>query len=217
MTQISERRGAASSGASDATSGGPPSSSPPGTPSPPGTTPQSEESARALRTRHLLFLCTHNSARSLMAEAILNRRAFRLDGPSRFRAFSAGDHPAYAPHPLTLETLRAQGYATTFAKPMHWTRFARDAPPRIDAVIQLCARDPFAPDLPAAWVRAEWILPDPVSAPGGPAPRRAAFARVFERLDRWITALLELEALEGPLDLAKPADAADRLRRIGAL
>lgn len=201
MSHPPERPSAASSGAPDAASDGP--SPRPGAP---------------IGTRHVLFLCTHNSARSLMAEAILNRRAFRLDAPSPFRAFSAGHHPAYAPHPLTLEILRERGYATNFAKPIHWARFARDTPPRIDVLIELC--DPGQgerPTPPQGWIHAEWRLPDPADAEGGREARRAAFAAVFDRLDRWIAALLEMESLDGPLDPGRPAEAAERLARIASL
>lgn len=201
MTQLSERPPAASAAASVS----------PTDASSPDPIPAAQP---RVRPRHLLFLCRHNSARSVMAEAILNRRAFRLDGPSPFRAYSAGDHPAPAPHPLALEVLRGRGYATHFARPTHWARFAEDAPPRIDVAIDLCARAGQALDLPARWIRAGWLLPDPADTPGGIAARRAAFEATYLRLEGWIEALLAAETRDGPLDPGRPEDAVARLEAI---
>lgn len=165
----------------------------------------------------VLFVCTHNSARSLMAEAILNRRAFTLDRPQRLRAFSAGAHPAAAPHPLALETLRRFGYTTAFAKPMCWREFARAAAPRIDLLLYLCDDAAAAPELrfAAQPLSAFWPTPDPADAPGGLAARRAAFLQTFETLERRITALLAEDERAGPLREAGAAQVLESVAAIG--
>lgn len=166
----------------------------------------------------ILFLCTHNSARSLMAEAILNRRAFRLDGPAPLRAYSAGEHPSARPHPLTLEVLKERGYATAFAKPQNWRDYAAPTAPRIDLILQVCERDPEPPmprltGLPSI---IRWPTPDPVAIEGGPDSKRRAFAACYALLEGRIGALLSDVAERGPLNPADPVALRSRLSAIGA-
>ena len=85
--------------------------------------------SRSVLPSNILFICTHNSCRSVMAEAILNRRAFRLDGRAPLRAFSAGLHPAAGAHPMALELLGRLGYFTAFAK---YVRFFSREGGRVD-------------------------------------------------------------------------------------
>lgn len=183
------------------------------------TRSRSEGVAHAARPYAILFVCTHNSARSLMAEAILNRRAFRLDRIPRFRAFSAGAHPAAAPHPLALETLKGFGYTAAFAKPQNWKDFSRPHAPDVDLILQLCEPWPSltAPRLPTNPLTAYWPTPDPAAAPGGPEARRAAFRDAFRLLERRIDALLAEDDRAGPLREAGAAVVMDRLDAIARL
>lgn len=165
---------------------------------------------------NLLFLCTHNSARSLMAEAILNRRSFSLDRPSLLRGFSAGDHPAEHPHPMAMELLRGFGYATAFAKPMDWRRFARAGAPEIHLIVLVCDRDPDPPapafETPPVFLR--WPTPDPAAEAGDLETRRRAFMTVYRTLEKRIDALQADLTAHGPLELTDQ----DRIRRrLGAL
>jgi arsenate reductase len=135
----------------------------------------------------VLFLCTGNSARSILAEAILSRA-----GGGRFRAFSAGSHPKGAVHPLALELLAARGHDTGFARSKSWDEFAAAGAPAIDAVITVCdaAAGEVCPVWPGRPARAHWGLPDP-AAVVEPEAARQAFAATYgvlaERIGRLVT------------------------------
>lgn len=155
----------------------------------------------------VLFLCTGNSARSILAEAILNRL-----GAGRFEARSAGSHPTGRVHPLALEVLRERGYGTEGLRSKSWDELAAPGAPPIDVVVTVCDRaaGESCPLWPGRPVTAHWGLPDPAAATGSPEERRAAFRRTAEELERRIRRLVELPAE----DLEPPA-LQDRLRRIG--
>ena len=128
---------------------------------------------------NVLFLCTGNSARSLMAEAILNR-----EGAGRFRAFSAGSQPGPVPHPFTLELLSGLNHDTSFARSKSWDEFAGPGAPRIDFVFTVCDRAaaepcPFWPGQPMS---AHWGVPDPVQVDGPESVRRVAFSETYRML-----------------------------------
>lgn len=140
---------------------------------------------------NVLFLCTHNSARSILAEATLNHI-----GHGRFKAFSAGSSPRdnQQPNPLGLQVLRAAGMATEGLRSKSWDEFsAADAPP-MDIVITVCdsAAEEACPLWPGNPVRLHWGYADPSSAPGGAAGQRAAFEHTRQTLAERLQRLLAL-------------------------
>ena len=163
--------------------------------------------------QNTLFLCTGNSARSLIAEGILRHR-----GGKDFNAFSAGSMPTGAPNPFALAVLQEMGIDTGFARSKTWDEFAGDefagdefagnkfsgaVVPVMDLIITVCANAagetcPIWPGHPST---AHWGVPDPAAVAGSDADKRAAFAVTFDQMSRRVDALLAL----GPdsHDLAK--------------
>jgi len=152
---------------------------------------------------NILFLCTGNSCRSQMAEALL-----RHLGGSRFNAYSAGSHPAGYVHPLATESIRLMGISTAGQYSKSWDEFADT---RIDIVLTLCdhAASQPCPVFPGPAVRAHWSLPDPVFAPGTDEERLAFAQLVANRLRSWIEQLIRL-----PLDILSPQQLRAALERI---
>ena len=128
---------------------------------------------------NVLFLCTGNSARSILAEAYLNT----VSG-AQFHAFSAGSHPKGAVHPLTLETLRRADISTESLESKSWDRFAQADAPRMDIVITVC--DSAAGEVCPIWlgqpVTAHWSFPDPAAFQGSDEDSRAFFREVFRQI-----------------------------------
>lgn len=155
---------------------------------------------------NVLFLCTGNSARSIMAEAILNAKS-----GDRFRAYSAGSHPRGEVHPLALEILETCGIPSAGLSSKSWEIFARDEAPHMDVVITVCdqAATEACPLWPGAPASAHWSLPDPVAAEGSDAERLTAFATAFNALERRIDLLIGL-----PLDFLSPDELEQQLRAI---
>jgi len=151
----------------------------------------------------ILILCTGNSARSILGEAVLNHV-----GAGRLRAFSAGSQPTGIPNPQALALLRAKGLDTGFARSKSWDEFAAPGAPGLDIVITVCdsAAAEACPYWPGAPVRAHWGLPDPASAPDADAP--AAFAATWDALERRVAAFL---ALPPELDAAALQQALNRI------
>jgi len=141
------------------------------------------------QTYHALFLCTGNSARSIMAEAILNRL-----GAGRIRAHSAGSHPKDRPHPIALETLRARGYEISKLRSKSWNEFARPAAPLLDFVFTVCdsAAAEACPVWPGQPMTAHWGVPDPAAAQGNDAEKRLAFADAYRMLNNRISVFVSL-------------------------
>src|SRR5689334_12340235 len=130
-------------------------------------------------SRNVLFLCTGNSARSVLAEAYLNTIA-----KGQFHAFSAGSHPKGAVHPLTLETLRAADIATGDFRSKSWDEFAQPNAPVMDLVITVCdsAAGEVCPTWPGQPIAAHWSFPDPAAFEGSEQDKRAFFREVFRQI-----------------------------------
>jgi protein-tyrosine-phosphatase len=145
----------------------------------------------AERVRSVLFLCTGNSARSLVAECLLDRI-----GHGRFRAYSAGSQPKAAPHPQTLALLRELGYETARLRSKSWDEFASSGASSIDLVVTVCdaAADAACPFFPGGPARLHWSIDDPAAVTGSAADVRAAFRRAYDALERRIDALVKESA-----------------------
>jgi arsenate reductase len=155
----------------------------------------------------ILFLCTGNSARSIMAESALN-----VLGGDRFEAFSAGSAPKGEVHPLAIEVLRAHGHPATGLRSKSWDEFSASGAPRLDLVITLC--DSAAGESCPLWlgnpVKVHWGIPDPAAVPGDASARRAAFEETLAKLSRLLSKLVKL-----PDDALDPDRARSRLEEIG--
>jgi arsenate reductase len=136
---------------------------------------------------NVLFLCTGNSARSILAESYLNHA-----GAGRFRAFSAGSHPKGEVHPLAVETLRAGGIALGELRSKSWDEFARAGAPQMNLVITVCdnAAGEVCPFWPGAPAKAHWSFPDPAAVKGTVEEQRAAFKHVFADIRRAVDRLI---------------------------
>ena len=158
-------------------------------------------------TYNVLFLCTGNSARSLMAEAILAREA-----PGRFRAFSAGSNPRGAPHPYTLDLLKGLNHDTSFARSKSWDEFAGAGAPKMDFVFTVCdkAASETCPVWPGQPMSAHWGVPDPTQVEGSEAEKRVAFTETYRMLRNRISIFTNL-----PLDTLDRFALQERLDEIG--
>jgi len=144
---------------------------------------------------NVLFLCTGNSARSIMAEALLNHR-----GRGRFRAFSAGSHPKGEVHPMALEMLRQFRVPAEDVRSKSWDEFAQPGAPSLNFVFTVCDRAaaevcPFWPGQP---MTAHWGIADPAAVNGSEEEQRCAFRKAFRELDTRIKIFtaLRLELLD---------------------
>ena|SRR5947207_11163273 len=128
---------------------------------------------------NVLFLCTGNSARSIIAEAILNQA-----GQGKFRAYSAGSAPKGEVHPYTLDLLRRMNFDVSGARSKSWTKFAQAGAPKLDFVFTVCdnAANETCPLWPGQPITAHWGIPDPAAATGTEAEVRLAFAEAFRQL-----------------------------------
>ena len=160
------------------------------------------------RIYNVLFLCTGNSARSQMAECLLNRL-----GRGRFRAFSAGSHPKEEVHPLTLDLLRRRNHDVAALRTKDWSEFAANDAPQMDFVITVCdkAAGEVCPVWPGQPMTAHWGFTDPAAAEGNEAERKIAFADVYRELNNRLEIFVSLPV--GQLDRLTLQK---RLREIGA-
>ena len=158
---------------------------------------------------NILVLCTGNSARSILGEALIARK-----GADRVRAFSAGSQPKGVPHPGALRLLEREGYDISAFRSKSWDEFAAPDAPRIDIAITVCgnAAGETCPLFIGAPVRAHWGLSDPADVAGDDAAVDAAFAETYRLLDMRVRAMLTL-----PLETMTPAERRDALNAIGAM
>ena len=132
-----------------------------------------------MKKHHVLFLCTGNSARSILAEAYLNSA-----GSGRFAAYSAGSHPAGQVNPFALELLERSRIPTQGLRSKNWEEFARPGAPQLDFVFTVCdnAAGEVCPVWPGLPIKEHWSLPDPAAVQGSDEEKRQAFSRTFEDL-----------------------------------
>ena len=151
--------------------------------------PPREEKMAADGVYNVLFLCTGNSARSVMAECLLNR-----EGQGRFRAFSAGSHPKGELHPNTVRLLKRYNFKTEALRPKSWDEFARPGAPALDFAFTVCdkAAGEVCPTWPGQPMTAHWGFPDPVAFEGSPAETAAVFAEVFKQIATRISIFVNL-------------------------
>jgi arsenate reductase (thioredoxin) len=138
---------------------------------------------------NVLFLCTGNSARSIMAEAIMNKKGFRT-----FTAHSAGSHPKGTVHPAALHQIAAAQLPSAGHRSKDWSEFAKPGAPRLDFVFTVCdnAAQEVCPIWPGQSMTAHWGVPDPAAAEGTPEQIEKAFRDAYMMLDRRISLFLSL-------------------------
>lgn len=161
------------------------------------------------RIYNVLFLCTGNSARSILGEAVLNHLA---DG--RFRAFSAGSQPRGQVHPLALEVLRETGVSTEGLRSKAWDEFAAPGAPAMDFIFTVCdnAAGEACPHWPGHPVNAHWGIEDPAAVDGPDFRKRAAFEDALTYMRNRISAFVSL-----PIASIDRLALRTRLRAIGAM
>jgi protein-tyrosine-phosphatase len=140
-----------------------------------------------MKTYNVLFVCTGNSARSILAEAILND-----EGQGQFRAFSAGSHPKGEVHPEAINLLREFGYATHDLRSKSWDEFIGEGAPRLDFVFTVCsnAANETCPVYPGQPLTANWAIDDPAAVEGD--RQKQAFWHAYSALQRRIELFLSL-------------------------
>ena len=156
---------------------------------------------------NVLFLCTGNSARSILAESIVNHL-----GGGRCRGFSAGSHPRGMVHPYALDELAGRGFPTAGLHSKSWDVFAVAGAPHMDFVFTVCddAAGESCPAWPGRPMTAHWGIPDPATVEGSESARRAAFRSAFGALEKRIRLFLSL-----PLDSLGRMALQQRLEAIG--
>lgn len=152
--------------------------------------PARREVSAANKVHNVLVLCTGNSARSIMAEAILNR-----EGQGRFRAFSAGSHPCGKPDPRGLALLAGLGYDIRGFRSKSWREFAAPGAPIMDFILTVCdsAAGEACPRWPGHPVVAHWGISDPAAITGAEAEKRSALMDAYRRLTARISSLVNLD------------------------
>jgi len=161
-----------------------------------------------MATYNVLFLCTGNSARSILAEAFVTSA-----GEGRFKGFSAGSHPGGTVNPFAIELLKKHGISTAGLRSESWDEFAAKGAPKMDFIFTVCDNAagevcPFWPGKPAT---AHWGVPDPAAVEGSDDQKREAFRRAFDTLSGRIRSLLSL-----PLERLGRKALEARLLQIGA-
>ena len=141
------------------------------------------------KTYNVLFLCTGNSARSIMAEAIMNKKGF-----STFAGYSAGSHPKGAVHPAALRQIETAKLSAVGLRSKDWSEFAKPGGPKLDFVFTVCdnAAKEVCPIWPGQPMTAHWGIPDPAAVDGTSEQVDKAFRDAFMMLDRRISLFLAL-------------------------
>ena len=144
--------------------------------------------ARVNRHYNVLFLCTANSARSIMAEAIMNKKGFPT-----FTAYSAGSHPKGTVHPAAIRQITLAKLETNGLRSKDWSEFVRPGAPKLDFILTVCdnAAKEVCPVWPGQPITAHWGIPDP-AVEGTPEQIQQAFLEAFTILDRRVSLLLSL-------------------------
>jgi len=157
---------------------------------------------------NVLFLCTGNSARSILAEAILDRV-----GQGRFKAYSAGSQPKGEVHPYALQLLKSLNHDTSFARSKSWEEFATPGAPQMHFVFTVCdnAAMEACPVWPGQPMTAHWGVPDPAAAEGTDAEKHFAFADTYRMLNSRISIFTSL-----PMNMLDRLALQKRLDEIGA-
>ncbi len=156
---------------------------------------------------NVLFLCTGNSARSIIGEAVLDK-----DGAGRFRAYSAGSHPKGSVNPFAIKVLEARNYPTAGLRSKSWEEFARAEAPVMDFVFTVCddAEGETCPVWPGQPMTAHWGIEDPAAVQGTDVQKEVAFDMAFYYLERRISLFRNL-----PLRSLDELTLGARLREIG--
>ena len=141
------------------------------------------------KTYNVLILCTGNSARSILGEAVVNRV-----GAGKFRGYSAGSKPAGQPNPFAIDLLKREGFDTSFARSKSWDEFSLPDAPKMDFVFTVCdsAAAEECPYWPGVPMTAHWGLPDPAAVEGTDAEKALAFAQTYAALTRRVQAFAAL-------------------------
>lgn len=161
------------------------------------------------RIYNVLFLCTGNSARSILAEALINEL-----GGGRFRGFSAGSHPKGEVHPMSLEVLKEAGIPTEGLRSKSWDEFATPDAPKMDFVFTVCdsAAGEACPFWPGQPMTAHWGIEDPAAVEGPEFRKRAAFEDAMRYMRNRVTAFMNL-----PMNSIDRMTLTAKLRGIGAM
>jgi arsenate reductase len=156
---------------------------------------------------NILVLCTGNSARSIMAEALFNTM-----GAGRFRAYSAGSHPTGRVNPFAIELVREMGYPVENLRSKSWDEFAQPGAPRMDFVVTVCdnAAGEVCPLWPGQPMTAHWGFPDPAAAGGTDGEKRAGFALTLRQIRTRVQLFLSL-----PLETLDRMAIETKMRAIG--
>jgi protein-tyrosine-phosphatase len=165
------------------------------------------------RVFNVLFLCTGNSARSILAEAILNHA-----GKGRFRAFSAGSHPGGKVNPFAIELLQGRGLEVADLRSKNWDEFAAAGAPHIDFIITVCdnAAGEVCPVWPGKPMTAHWGIEDPAAVEGSDDAKRRAFQKAFTEMNRRVSLFISLPLAKlDNMAIKRELDDIGRLRERG--